>query len=173
LRSSLPGSGTLFNSRNWYTFTFPLTLVREISDSLGASSTVVCVDVRKQPLDDSYIPYLSAGLNQGNVDLIEYLVEVQEAGAGEIIVTDIERDGTMSGLNLPLIEELRRHVSVPLLFSGGTADISDYGRAAALGADGVVAGAMLVYYGIHKAVLINYPTSEEIDDVFESYCLCA
>ncbi|GLI36668.1 putative imidazole glycerol phosphate synthase subunit hisF2 [Geobacter hydrogenophilus] len=107
-------------------------LVREISDSLGASSTVVCVDVRKQPLDDSYIPYLSAGLNQGNVDLIEYLVEVQEAGAGEIIVTDIERDGTMSGLNLPLIEELRRHVSVPLLFSGGTADISDYGRAVSL-----------------------------------------
>lgn len=148
-------------------------LVREISDSLGASSTVVCVDVRKQPHASSYHPYLSAGQKQANIDLIGYLDEVQNAGAGEIIITDIERDGMMSGLNLELVEELRPHVSVPLLFSGGTADISDYGRAAALGADGVIAGAMLVYYGIHKAVLINYPTSREIDEAFQSHGLGA
>ena len=84
-------------------------------------------------------------------------------GAGEIIVNSIDRDGTFSGYELDISNKISNAVSIPVVISGGARSISDFSEAVKSGVDAVSAGSMFVYTGIHKAVLINYPSQEELD----------
>lgn len=143
-------------------------LLRELSSTLGASSTVLAIDVRKTMFSNRWIPFAHAGTKQVKIDLFNYLAIAQDSGVGEILVTDVERDGTYSGINIDLLREIRSHISVPLLISGGASNLSDYANAVEVGADGIVASSMLVYHGVHRAVLINYPASSEIELVLPS-----
>lgn len=143
-------------------------LLRELSSTLGASSTVLAIDVCNPMFSRRWIPCAHAGTKQVKIDLLEYLAEAQESGVGEVLVTDIERDGTFSGINIDLLRELRSHISVPLLISGGASSLSDYAKVVEVGAEGMVASSMFVYHGAERAVLINYPTSSEVDAVLRS-----
>lgn len=142
-------------------------LIRAVSSALGASSTMLALDLRKQIFSSRWTPCAHAGTKIVKVDLPEYLATVQELGVGEILVTDVERDGTFSGINTELIKQLRPFIGVPMLISGGASDLSDYASAVESGVDGVVASSMLVYHGVHRAVLIHYPSSHEMNASLE------
>ena len=88
-------------------------------------------------------------------------------GAGEILITAVDKDGTLLGPDLELIRELAGEVDVPVIASGGISSLSDIGAAVEAGASAVAAGAFFVFHGKHRAVLLTYPPYAEIQELFE------
>lgn len=90
----------------------------------------------------------------------EYIQLVVEAGAGEIFLNSVDRDGMMEGYDLALIKQVSQSINIPIIASGGAGKIEDMSLAISEGgASAVAAGSLFVFYGKQKGVLINYPTN--------------
>ena len=92
--------------------------------------------------------------------------ELESRGVGEILINAIDRDGTMSGYDLDLIGDVAAAVSVPVVACGGASGPSDFRAAINAGAAAVSAGAYFVFQGKHRAVLISYPSEDELNTIF-------
>jgi cyclase len=88
--------------------------------------------------------------------------EAQRLGAGEILVSSIDRESTFTGYDLKLIEAVAGAVTLPVIALGGASGYDDFALALAAGASAVAAGSMFVLNGKHRAVLISYPTPAEV-----------
>lgn len=139
-------------------------LVKEISNAYGAQSVIVSVDVHRSRAGEFEL-YTHSGKKSQKTALIDYVRQMEEAGAGEILLTSIDRDGTLGGLDIGLLDLVSREVSIPVIISGGAANMEHLKSAFDHGASAVGAGAMFVYYGKHRAVLITYPTQDELKQV--------
>lgn len=140
-------------------------LVTEVSSILGSSSTVVSVDVtsgRKSLLRYDHI----TGSVVKKENLADRLKTLVNAGAGEILVQSKDRDGTLEGPDLGMMDELTRHLSVPTVYAGGIASLDDCVSLWKSGVSGAAAGAWFVFRGPHRAVLITYPDYGKITDSF-------
>lgn len=132
-------------------------LVSTAAKIFGSQSIVVSADI-KQNFWGKYELYSNSGKRREATSLGDHLQAAVNAGAGEIILNSIDRDGTMSGYDLSLLELARQFVRVPLVACGGAGSIDDL--ASAIGprrCDAVAAGSLFVFVGPHRAVLINYP----------------
>jgi cyclase len=87
------------------------------------------------------------------------------AGAGEILLNRIERDGTQEGYDLNLINNLSQTISIPLIVCGGAGNVEHFVDAISAGASAVAAGSMFVFQGKHRAVLISYPSYNELENL--------
>lgn len=92
--------------------------VMELADEFGAQSVVVSVDVRKNS-KGNYDVYVFSGSKKAEIDLITLLKKIQDCGAGEIMITSIDNEGTLSGFDIGLYEQVRNLVRIPLIASGG------------------------------------------------------
>jgi cyclase len=92
----------------------------------------------------------------------DYVRRVVDAGAGEILLQSIDRDGTKTGYDIELVEQIARLTTVPVVPLGGAAGVDDLGRAVAAGASAAAAGSMFVFTGKHDAVLISYPDEAKV-----------
>jgi cyclase len=90
----------------------------------------------------------------------EHVRHLVDAGAGEILLTSVDRDGTMAGYDLDLIRSIAKLVPTPVVAAGGAGSMADLGAAIGAGASAAAAGSMFVFHGKHRAVLITYPTYE-------------
>jgi cyclase len=140
-------------------------LINEISAQLGASSTVVCIDA-KSGLMGGYKAYIRAGSKAAHTDPITLAQECVRRGAGEIVIQDIAREGTMKGYNLAIVSAVSRAVDVPVVALGGAGQLSHLRAAVDAGAAAAAAGSMFVFQGTHRAVLITYPAQEMLDSIF-------
>jgi cyclase len=140
-------------------------LVSEVSSVLGSSSTVVSLDVRTVRGSLRRFDHLS-GAALRKSDVIQELDNVVEAGAGEILIQSVERDGTLSGPDLRMLSRIAGHLSVPVVYAGGISSLEEAGSVWRTGVNGVGAGAWFVFRGPHRAVLITYPDYESIVDTF-------
>lgn len=102
---------------NSYALQNPL-LINELSQEFGSQSVVVSIDVKIEP-DSSYSVYAFSGKYRTDLNLFDYLRMVIDYGAGEIIITSIDREGTLSGFDLDLYFKVRKIVTTPLIASGG------------------------------------------------------
>lgn len=136
-------------------------VITEVSEALGSSSTVVSVDARKR-LVSGHDTFTVRGKKRSGMTPIEAAVRAQELGAGEILVSSIDREGTLSGYDLALIEQVARAVTVPVVALGGAGAFSDLAAALNAGASAAAAGSMFVLNGKHRAVLITYPSPAEL-----------
>jgi cyclase len=94
---------------------------------------------------------------------VQFAQEVEGAGAGELLLNSIERDGTMKGYDLMLLKAVTNVVNIPVVAAGGAGTLQHFQEAVMEGgASAVSAGSMFVFHGPHRAVLINYPTQEEL-----------
>lgn len=93
-------------------------LVHELADEFGAQSVVVSIDVRKEQ-DGAYGVYVLSGTQRVDADLSALLQQLVAEGAGEVLVTCIDREGMLAGPDVDLYRSLRPVVSVPLIASGG------------------------------------------------------
>ena len=91
--------------------------------------------------------------------------KMQDLGAGEILLTSIDRDGTWEGYDLELIEHVKKEISIPLVASGGAGSIEDFAKAVKSGASAVASGSMVVYSGKNRGVLIRFPSQEDLRKV--------
>jgi cyclase len=88
-----------------------------------------------------------------------------EAGAGEVVLNSVDRDGTMQGMDISLIREATESLSVPLIALGGVGSLSDIKAAMDAGACAVAAGAFFIFHGPHRAVLITYPRYQDLEEL--------
>jgi len=141
------------------------SVVSEIAGTLGSSSTVVSIDAKKRFTGGWEAVTQRATRRSGRTpaQLAKY---VEDLGAGEIILSSVDREGTFSGYDLPLIESVASTVSIPVIALGGAATTADFAQAVARGASAVAAGSMFVLNGRHKAVLISYPSRSELKSAF-------
>ncbi len=143
------------------------SLVRVCSDYVGSQSVVVSIDVRKN-IWGKYQTYTCNGSVNTGKGPLEYAREAERMGAGEIILNSIERDGTLGGYDLDLLRLVAHGVDIPVVALGGASCIADFESAIANGASAVAAGSMFVFKGPHRAVLISYPSQEELrEGLFE------
>jgi cyclase len=136
-------------------------LIGEAAALVGSQSVVASVDVKKN-LFGKYKVYTSNGRENTGLDPIAFARQLESAGAGEIFLNSIDKDGTYGGYDLTLIRDISHAVSVPLIACGGASEIDDFARAVASGASAVAAGSMFVFQRPHNAVLISYPSQQEL-----------
>lgn len=94
-------------------------LVSEIAKHHGSQCVVASIDVRKDPIGDGWQCFSQAGQNPTGRGVKEWSREIEDRGAGEILITSIERDGTFQGYDLALIEAVVCAVKIPVIASGG------------------------------------------------------
>jgi len=94
-------------------------LVSEIAKRHGAQCVVASIDVRKDPVGESWQCFSRAGRHPTGREVREWAREIEDRGAGEILITSIERDGTLQGYDLALIEAVVTAVTIPVIASGG------------------------------------------------------
>ncbi len=136
-------------------------LIRAVADVYGSQAVVGAVDVKKTLFGGYRIVTKSATVDT-KLDLQEHVRSLAQAGAGEILVNSVDRDGMMAGYDLPLIQMVAQSVNVPVVACGGAGSVEHLRQAVKEGgASAVAAGSMFVFHGKHRAVLINYPKDIE------------
>ena len=136
-------------------------LLTEMAAAVGRQSVVAVLDVRKKSgLFTKGFEVCTHNAKQAHKqDPVALALELQEAGAGEIVVNSIDRDGLMQGYDLDLAAQFRQALRVPVTFLGGAGSLEDIGQLVSrVGVVGAAVGSLFVFKGKYRAVLINYPT---------------
>lgn len=137
-------------------------LISQASEMFGTQSIVVSIDVKKS-FWGKYEVAAGRGSCNTKQEVVKFAVEMEKAGAGEILLNSVDRDGTMKGYDLDLLKMVSEALSIPVIACGGAGTTKDFANAIYEGkVSAVAAGSMFVYYGKHKAVLINVPPEEEL-----------
>lgn len=140
-------------------------LITQIADTVGSQSVVVVLDVKKR-IFGGYETYTNNGTIATGKNPIELAREFEAIGAGELVINNIDLDGTMKGYEFGLVEKIRKATSLPLTVLGGAGSMSDIGKLVnKFRIIGASAGSLFVFKGKYRAVLINYPTPEEKDQI--------
>lgn len=141
------------------------SLIKEASDLFGSQSIVVSIDVKKNRAG-KYEVYIKSGAKSTGLNPVEFAVKMEQTGAGEIFLNSIDQDGMMTGYDTELIKMVSGVIKVPLIACGGAGRIEDLGMATKAGASAAAAGSLFVYQGPNRAVLINFPSHDELQSVF-------
>ena len=122
----------------------------------GSSTITVCIDVKKKFLG-GIKTWTNSGTKSTSFFPLDFAKKMQEAGAGEIIIQSIERDGMMNGYDIDLIRNISEAITIPVVALGGAGNIEDLINGAKYGfANGLAAGSMFVFQGANRGVLLNY-----------------
>lgn len=143
------------------------SIVTAIAERVGSQSVVVVLDVKKK-LFGGYEVYTHNGKKATGKNPVDVAAEIQQLGAGEIVINSIDQDGMMKGYDFELVNRIRKVIDIPMTVLGGAgslADISELIRQH--GIIGASAGSLFVFKGIYRAVLINYPNLEEKEELFK------
>jgi cyclase len=142
-----------------------INLIKEASLQFGSQSIVVSIDCVALP-NGEWRVVSHRGQKMHEITPVEFARKVQDMGAGEIMLSDINRDGTKTGYNTALIESVAKHVDIPVIACCGAKQPSDFKLAIDAGASAVAAGALFTLIGNLDAPLISYPQPSEIDTLF-------
>lgn len=141
-----------------------LELITQIADQFGSQSVVVSMDVKRDWFGKFKV-FRNNGQKKTHFEPIQYAKLVEKAGAGEIMLTSIDRDGTFGGYDIELIKQVSNAVNIPVIACGGASEIVDFTTAILKGgASAVAAGSMFVFQRPHRAVLISYPSQKEFKE---------
>ncbi len=133
-----------------------------MSKAVGGQSIVIVLDVKKSGFFSKYELYTHNGKKNTGKNPFEFAKLMEEKGAGEIIVNSIDHDGIMKGYDMNLIDKIRESVSLPITVLGGAGSLDDIKTVIQKHKIiGVAAGSLFVFKGPYKAVLINYPSFAE------------
>jgi imidazole glycerol-phosphate synthase subunit HisF len=141
-----------------------LKLIEQGASKYGTSSVTVSCDLKKS-WRGKYKLYAAAKGKLIKQSWQSYMTDAIDAGAGEIFLNSVERDGLMKGLDLDPIREAAALISVPLIAGGGIGSLADIKAGADAGASAISAGAFFVFHGPHRAVLISYPKYSTLKDL--------
>lgn len=136
----------------------------EIAAAVGRQSVVAVLDVRQRTgfFSKGYEVCTHNSKMVHKIDPVALAAQLQDAGAGEIVINAVDRDGLMQGYNLELAAQFKQVLKVPLTILGGAGSLDHLGELIAkLGVVGAAAGSLFVFKGKYRAVLINYPTQEQ------------
>jgi cyclase len=141
-----------------------LTLIRKLADRFGSQSIVASIDLKKNWRGQPCL-YAAAQRKTLLKPWMQIMKDFVEAGAGEILLNSVDRDGSMEGMDLAIIKNASQSINVPLIAVGGVGSLDDIKDAIDAGADAVAAGAYFVFHGTHRAVLITYPKYQQLESL--------
>ena len=132
--------------------------VKKIINAVGSQSLVVTLDIKL--VNNEYCVFSNRGRVKQNISLVNILKEIQEIEVGEIIINNIDKEGTMLGYDEKLLELVFNNTKIPITFVGGAGQESDLKNIIKkFGSIGYGCSSLFIYKGPRKAVLINYKNS--------------
>ena len=139
-------------------------LIQQAAQRVGSQSVVAVIDVKRGGLLGRHEAFTHNGTKKVGLNPIEIARQLEDDGAGEILLNSIDRDGTMKGYDLDLIDSVRNAIRIPMTVLGGAGSFEDM-RALIdrYGPIGAAAGSLFVFKGKYRAVLIQYPSLSEKD----------
>ena len=136
------------------------SLIAATADLYGSQSVVVSIDVRSGRFRGRSV-VVRGGSTRLDGPVVVHAKRAEELGAGEILLSSVDRDGTGAGYDLELLSEVASAVDVPVVANSGAGTLQHLAEAFASGASAVAAGSLFVFQGPHRAVLISYPSQQE------------
>jgi cyclase len=130
-------------------------LITELSDTFGAQCVVVAIDARactpdgESQTESGYEVFTHGGRTSTGVDAVAWAEEAERRGAGEILLTSMDRDGTRDGFDLELTREVAQRVNIPVIASGGVGELAHLTEGAVSGGADAVLAASIFHYGEH------------------------
>ena len=122
--------------------------VMESSKKFGSQCIVVAIDAKKNR--NKWEIFTHGGRNNSGIDAIEFAKKMEECGAGELLVTSMDRDGTQAGYDIDLISNISSKVNIPLIASGGVGNLDHLVDGIKLGTASAVLAASIFHYGKHS-----------------------
>ena len=122
-------------------------LVKEAADKFGSQAIVVAIDARKRASGDGWEVFTHGGRTATGLDVVEWAKRMNALGAGEILLTSMDRDGTRSGFDLALTRAVAEAVSVPIIASGGVGNLDDLVNGVLEGKADAVLAASIFHFG--------------------------
>ena len=127
-------------------------LINRASDAFGSQCIVAAVDAKRS--GDSWTVYIKGGSENTGIDALEWIEEVEQRGAGEILLTSMDRDGTKEGFDLELLKKVNDNIHIPVIASGGAGNSSHCVDAIKKGgADAVLAASIFHFKEVEIADL--------------------
>lgn len=142
-------------------------LISQIAARFGAQAVVVSIDARRN-MWKRWKVYVRGGRAETKASPSELAQRCEALGAGEFLVTSIEREGAFTGYDLELVGSVASAVGSPVIANGGAGSVGDFAPAVARGASAVAAGSMFVFAAKGEGMLISYPTQSELQEQFWS-----
>ncbi len=127
------------------------SLVRELSDCFGAQCVVAAIDARRVPGGNAaWEVYTHGGRRPTGLDCLQWAARLEELGAGEILLTSMDRDGTGEGFDLELTRAVSRALSIPVIASGGVGTLEHLVQGVLEGEADAVLAASIFHFGRHS-----------------------
>lgn len=130
-------------------------LISQLSKRFGSQAIVLSVEAKKI-MDFKWQVYIESGREQTNLDVLEWIKKAIDLGAGEILLTSVDREGTCKGFDIDLIKSVSEVTKVPIIASGGFGKLEDVDLAYRAGADAISIGYMLHYKKIKLKEIRDY-----------------
>lgn len=138
------------------------TFIRRLAEHFGSQAIIVSIDVKRTWLGANKVYARAGALNTGR-DPVEWAQAAESLGAGEILLTSIDREGTWQGFDLEMVRAVASAVSIPVIAHGGAGSVAHLGEVVRLaGASAAAVGSMVVFQKQGMGVLVNFPDPAEI-----------
>lgn len=142
--------------------------IKELVRIFGSQSVVVCLDVKKDLLGN-YEVVTSRAQKKTGTDPFVAARKMEELGVGELLINSVDRDGTMEGYDISLMQKITKNISVPVIACGGAGNLKHVAEVVNQGgASSGAVGSLFVFHGKRRGVLISYPDREVIDSLFKN-----
>jgi len=123
-------------------------VVLESSKKFGSQCIVVAIDAKKN--NDKWEIYTHGGRNNTGIDAIEFAKKMEDSGAGELLVTSMDRDGTQKGYDIELIYNISSKINIPIIASGGVGNLDHLVEGIKIGNASAVLAASIFHYGTYS-----------------------
>lgn len=138
-------------------------LISEAADKFGSQCVVVAIDAKRRSAGDGWTVYKNGGRVDMGIDAVEWAIKATELGAGEILLTSMDCDGTKDGYDLELTRSISEQVSIPVIASGGAGTKEHFKEALTKGkADAALAASLFHYRELEIRALKEYLREEGI-----------
>lgn len=134
------------------------SLIQEASKKFGKEKIVAAIDAKKD--GNSWEVYFGAGKEDSGLNLLEWVKEVETLGAGEILLTSMDKDGVKDGYDLKMLKAVSKEVDIPIVASGGAGEMEHFKDAFLNGAEAALAASVFHFQKIKIKELKSYLKNE-------------
>jgi len=122
-------------------------LISEVSMNFGSKCVIAAIDAKKREDLSGWDVYINGGRINTGLDVIEWAMQLEQLGAGEILLTSMDRDGTKKGYDTDLLQQVAEAVKIPVIASGGAGKLEHFHEALTIGKADAVLAASLFHFG--------------------------
>lgn len=139
-------------------------LVTELAEHFGTQSIIISIDFKKD-IFGRINTYSHGGTKKRSGNLLDFAKKMESLGAGELLLTSMNQEGTWSGYDLGTLKIISKAVDIPIIVHGGAGTLQHFKDAIRSGASALGVGSMVVYQAKGMGVLVNFPNQNELNIV--------